>query len=247
MVIDAVKAARSAGFDNLNLDLIYGIPRQTLDDWTTSLNQALVLQPEHVSLYALGLEDGTPLKSWVVTGELPEPDDDLAADMYELATDLLGGAGYEQYEISNWSQPGYRSRHNLQYWYNLPYIGVGPGAHGFAGGVRYSTVMLPQKYIYDLCHVSKTYEFPYSPATAHAVVVDRDNEIAETLIMGLRLTQEGIRREVFARRFGIDLLDLHGPVIDKYVCHGLLDVNADVVRLTPRGRLLSNMIFRELV
>ncbi|MFN8448364.1 MAG: hypothetical protein U0521_07175 [Anaerolineae bacterium] len=101
----------------------------------------MALRPDHVSLYALGLEEGTPLKVWVERGRLPEPDDDLAADMYELASDLLGADGFEQYEISNWARPGHQCRHNLQYWHNDPYVGVGPGAHGWAGGVRYATVL----------------------------------------------------------------------------------------------------------
>lgn len=246
-VVRAVSAARAAGFDNLNLDLIYGFPHQTLESWETSLRQMLVLQPEHISIYALGLEDGTPLKAWVERGRLPEPDDDLAADMYELATDLLGATGYEQYEISNWARPGFQCRHNLQYWHNDPYVGVGPGAHGYADGVRYSTVLSPQRYIKLLNEANATYPFPHTPATAEAVVVGREGEISETLIMGMRLTREGISRRGFVQRFGVDLLDIHGEVIRKYADHGLLSVDADHVRLTGAGRLLSNVIFREFV
>lgn len=245
--VQAVSAARQGGFDNLNLDLIYGIPHQTLDNWDNSLRQMLRLQPEHISLYALGLEDGTPMKRWVTTGRLPAPDDDLAADMYELATDVLGAAGYEQYEISNWSKPGYACRHNLQYWRNLPYPGVGPGAHGFAGGVRYSTILSPQKYIQVMQAADQHYDYPRTPATDQAVVVDRQTEIIETLLMGLRLTGEGIRRAVFRQRFGEDVLDLYGDLIEKYTAYKLLHVDDDAVRLTRRGRLLSNSIFRELV
>jgi oxygen-independent coproporphyrinogen-3 oxidase len=160
---------------------------------------------------------------------------------------VLAAHGYEQYEISNWSLPGRQCRHNLQYWLNLPYVGLGPGAHGFANGVRYSVLLSPQKYIRALREANGSYEFPYSPATDTATVVSRDAEISETLIMGLRLTQRGIRRPEFARRFGVDLLDLHGGAIRRYAEHGLLNVSDDRVRLTEQGRLLSNMIFRELV
>jgi oxygen-independent coproporphyrinogen-3 oxidase len=246
-VIKAVEAARLGGFDNLNLDLIYGIPQQTLADWEHSLDVLLELKPEHVSLYALGLEDGTPLKTWVETGKYPAPDDDLAADMYDLATEKLGGAGLEQYEISNWAKAGLECRHNLQYWRNLPYPGVGPGAHGYADGVRYSTILSPQRYIKLMNEVGSDYEYPRTPVTDQATVVDRDSEISETLIMGLRLTQEGIRRDVFRERFGEDLLDVHHETIARYEKHGLLYVDQDVVRITQRGRLLSNMIFRDLV
>ncbi|MCC6805153.1 MAG: radical SAM family heme chaperone HemW [Anaerolineae bacterium] len=246
-VARAVSAARAAGFDNLNLDLIYGFPHQTLASWETSLRQMLALQPDHVSLYALGLEDGTPMKAWVERGRLPEPDDDLAADMYELASDLLGAQGYEQYEISNWARPGHQCRHNLQYWHNDPYVGVGPGAHGWAGGVRYSTVLSPQRYIRLLGEAEGAYPFPRTPATAEAVTVDRAGEISETLIMGMRLTREGISRPGFVERFGVDLLDVHGEVIQRYTDRGLLSVDAERVRLTDAGRLLSNVVFREFV
>src|SRR5262249_2725764 len=161
-----------------------------LESWQNTLRQMIALRPEHVSLYALGLEDGTPMKTWVERGRLPEPDDDLAADMYLLATDMLGAVGYEQYEISNWAKPGFACRHNLQYWHNVAYVGLGPGAHGYAAGVRYADLLSPQRYIRLLQEDQAEYEFPRTPVTAEAVVVDRAAEIAETLIMGLRLTQE---------------------------------------------------------
>jgi oxygen-independent coproporphyrinogen III oxidase len=246
-VVKAVTASRQGGFENLNLDLIYGFPHQTLRTWEASLQQMLTLQPEHVSLYALGLEDGTAMTAWVSSGRLPEPDDDLAADMYELATDLLGEAGYDQYEISNWAKPGYECRHNLQYWHNLPYPGFGPGAHGYAGGVRYSTILSPHRYIKAIQSSTDEFEFPRTPAIDQWTVVEREAEIADTLLMGLRLTQEGIQRATFQERFGDDLLNIHGALIDRFASSGLLYVDDRVVRLTQRGRLLSNMIFRELV
>lgn len=246
-VVQAVAAARKAGFDNVNLDLIYGFPGQTLDTWQHSLQQALALRPEHVSLYALGLEDGTALQSWVRHGRLPAPDDDLAADMYDLADALLSAAGYEQYEISNWSKPGYECRHNLQYWRNLPYPGLGPGAHGFVEGVRYWTILSPLRYVKALRCDHSQLDFPRTPATDQAVVVDRETEIVETLLMGLRLTGEGIQRRVFQERFGADLLDLHGDVLRRHADAGLLTIDDHHVKLTRRGRLLSNVIFRDLV
>lgn len=246
-VARSMSAARSAGFDNVNLDLIYGFPHQTMESWETSLRQMLVLKPEHISLYALGLEDGTAMMAWVETGRLPLPDDDLAADMYELASEILAGHGYEQYEISNWARPGRQCRHNLQYWLNLPYVGLGPGAHGYADGVRYSVILSPQRYIKLMEANTKSYDFPHTPATDQAEVVSREGEIAETLIMGLRLTQHGIERRTFVNRFGVDLLDIHGGTIRRFADHGLLSVDDEHVRLTQQGRLLSNVIFRELV
>ncbi len=246
-VVEAVNAAREAGIDNVNLDLIYGFPHQTEATWRRSLEQLLSLNPEHVSLYALGLEDGTALQTWVRNGRLPAPDDDLAADMYEMADALLSAAGYEQYEISNWSKVGYECRHNLQYWHNLPYPAFGPGAHGYAGGVRYWTILSPLKYVKALRAHSPPLAFPRTPATDQAVVVDRETEIAETLLMGLRLTRDGVQRAAFRERFGADLLDLHGDLLERHQDDGLLTIDPERVRLTRRGRLLSNVVFRDLV
>lgn len=247
-IAGAVSAARLAGFESLNLDLIYGAPHQTLDSWEWTLRQVLALKPDHLSLYALGLEDGTPMRDWVAQGRLPAPDDDLTADMYELATDVLANAGFEQYEISNWAKPGHACRHNLQYWRNEPYIGLGPGAHGYAGGYRYWTILSPQQYIQRMQFAGEqVYAFPRTPATDEAVLVDRPNEISETLIMGLRLLEDGIVWQSFRERFGEDLRDIHGPVIERFVGHHLLQTDATGVRLTRKGRLLSNAIFRELV
>jgi len=246
-VMRAVSAARSGGFDNLNLDVIYGFPHQTLASWRLTLGQVLALQPEHISLYALGVEDGTAMQAWIANGRLPAPDDDLAADMYDLATDVLERAGYEQYEISNWSKPGYECCHNLQYWRNLPYPGFGPGAHGYVDGIRYSTLLSPHRYIRLMQAADEDYIFPRTPATDQIIEVDREGEIADTLLMGLRLTREGISRPAFQVRFGEDLLDIHGSLIERFERNGLLYVDEQVVRLTQQGRLLSNMIFRELV
>ncbi|MBL8147982.1 MAG: coproporphyrinogen III oxidase family protein [Anaerolineae bacterium] len=248
-MVESVEAARKAGFDNLSLDLIYGVPNQTLETWRGSLDFALNLQPEHLSLYALSLEAGTPLRAGVETGHVPAPDDDLAADMYDLASEMLGAAGYEQYEISNWARSGFQSRHNLQYWLNAPYLGFGPGAHGFAGGVRYSNVLSPQRYVHLLSGASgdKGYDYPVSPAVAEAVRVEQAQEISETLIMGMRLIGRGIDRQEFRDRFGVDLLDLHGEALMKFEHLGLLTVSDTRVMLTERGRLLSNTVLREFV
>lgn len=237
---------RQAGFDNVNLDLIYGSPFQTLDTWRQTLDETLRFAPDHISLYALGLEDGTPLKAWVEDGSVPRPDDDLTADMYDLATEMLDQAGYRQYEISNWCKPGHECRHNLQYWRNLPYIGVGPGAHGYAGGVRYSTELSPQRYVRRL-QETPVNPFPLTPAVIESTPVDRANEIADTLMMGLRLTREGIELDTFAARFGVSLLELHGEVIAKHVQAGLLHVDDAHITLTERGRFLSNVVLRDLI
>ena len=142
----ALRHCRRAGFDNISLDLMYGLPRQTLRQWQDTLHAALSLSPEHLSLYALTLEDGTPLRRWVTEGRLPEPDPDLAADMYDHARRALSAAGYGHYEISNWAFPGRQSRHNLAYWRNGQWLGVGPGAHSALAGIRFWTVRSPRDY-----------------------------------------------------------------------------------------------------
>ena len=246
-VAGAVAAARRAGFDNISLDLIYGIPEQGLSDWEHTLQQVLLLRPAHLSLYALSLEAGTPLREWVERGQVAAPDDDLAAAQYELAGELLAERGYRQYEISNWSLPGHECRHNLQYWRNLAWLGLGPGAHGHAAGLRTRTLLSPQRYI-EVCQSDGgAYCFPLTPATDIATRLTRRDEIGDTLIMGLRLTREGIERAAFRERFGVDLQELHGDALRRHVGNGLLEIDGDRVRLSPSGRLLANLVLRDLV
>jgi oxygen-independent coproporphyrinogen III oxidase len=248
MVVDAMAFARQSDFNNISLDLIYGNPNQTLADWERTLRLALDLKPTHISLYGLELKGGTPMTKDVKMGRLPTPDDDLAADMYDMATERLNASGLEQYEISNWSLPGLQARHNLQYWHNLPYAGLGPGAHGYAGGMRYNVIRLPERYVQAMqTKRDKPYIFPRTPATAKAVRVNRETEISETIMMGLRLTQAGMSRAVFRERFGVDLYDLHRATIDKFIGYGMLYVDDEVVRLTQQGRFVSNAVIRELI
>jgi oxygen-independent coproporphyrinogen-3 oxidase len=246
-VIDAVKTAQAVGFDNISLDLIFGIPSQSLDSWRETLNQAIALNIQNISAYNLILEGNTPLKDTVDAGEVPSPDDDLDADMYDLMTEMLAEADFEQYEISNWAKAGYESRHNIQYWRNWDYLGLGAGAHGFAKGVRYIVSRYPQRYIDAMNEETGDLEFPRSPAVTKATVVDRENDMAETILMGLRMTQEGIPRERFEARFGVDIVELHEESIEKHVGYGLLHVDDERIRFTQAGRLLSNAVIRDLI
>ncbi len=150
--IRAVEAAREAGFDNLNLDLIYGLPGQSVGDWQRTLDAVLASAATmpvvtHISLYCLTIEPGTPMQRWLHNGTIMAPDPDTAADQYEAACRAMAGAGFDHYEISNWARPGRECRHNLVYWRNEPYLGLGAGAHGLAGGYRYQVVRLPRAYI----------------------------------------------------------------------------------------------------
>ena len=204
----AANYARRAGFDNINLDVIFGSPGETLADWQATVQALLNLSPDHISMYGLELKGGTRLRQQVDAGLLPRPDDDDFADMYEFASAALATAGYDQYEISNWRRPAKECRHNLQYWRNLEYVGAGAGAHGFFDGFRYSTIAAPQRYVAALkkgatgdCLLSPT------PAVAKSIRVSEADDMYETIMMGLRLTQEGINRENFRRRFGRDIVD----------------------------------------
>ncbi len=248
-VVRVVGWARQAGFDNLNLDLIFGLPHQPLERWQHTLELVLGLHPEHLSLYALTLEHGTPLAHWVARGLLPEPDPDLAAEMYLWADERLQQAGFEQYEISNWARPGKACRHNLQYWRNLPYLGLGAGAHGYANHLRTVNVLTPGAYIRRLNEAPAPRAFPRTPATVEARPLSVADEMAETMMMGLRLTHEGIRRTAFAARFGRFPEEVYGKTIERLQAQGLLTWSDDGERLhlTARGRLLGNWVFREFV
>ena len=265
-VIQAVTWARQAGFNNLNLDLIFGLPGQALQTWQQTLELALNLCPEHFSLYALTLEHGTPLAHWADRGLIAEPDPDLAADMYEWASERLDTAGYQQVEISNWGRrlpdkpSGERvlaCRHNMQYWRNLPYLGLGAGAHGYTSGVRTVNVLAPRTYINRLnsgeSGLNKqqgSLAFPRTPATQTVQVIDRATEIGETMMMGLRLTQAGVSRSEFLQRFGERLEDLFRAEIQDLLQLGLLEwagSDQDVLRLTPGGRLLGNQVFYRFI
>jgi oxygen-independent coproporphyrinogen-3 oxidase len=258
-VISATEWSRVAGIKNLNLDLIFGLPDQTLKSWLTTLEAALSLQPEHLSLYALTLEHGTPMQHKVETGIMPEPDPDVAADMYDAASESLAEAGYVQYEISNWARVNnlgelYSCKHNLQYWRNLPYLGVGAGAHGFINHYRTVDVSTPGAYIkrmMDKCeHTKVRHAFPHTPATIELNPIDADTEIGETMMMGLRLILEGVSSQEFAQRFGTSLQELFGTQIDRLISFGLLEwvgAQDERLRLTQKGYLLGNQVFREFI
>ena len=143
----AYAAARQAGFANVSLDLIFGLPGQRPAQWRRSLEKALTLEPEHLSLYALTVEEETPLATRIAAGESRAPDEDAQAEMYAWSEEALALAGYEHYEISNWARPGRRCRHNLTYWQSDPYLGLGAGAHSYLGGCRFANEMRPDRYI----------------------------------------------------------------------------------------------------
>ncbi len=239
--VQAFQAARAAGFSNINLDFIYGLPDQSPATWQKTLRQAIALAPEHISLYALTIEEGTPFGEWAAAGRLAQPDPDLAADLYELADELLAAAGYVQYEISNWAKPVFplfpslACRHNLTYWRNEEYLGFGPGAHSSEGGRRWAAIRPVPEYIERITRGESAVDF----------VEEIDDQLAmgETMMLGLRLVQEGVTFERFAQRHGRLLQDVFGAEIERLRRSGLLEVLPDRVRLTRAARLVGNQVF----
>lgn len=256
-VIEAVTSARKAGFDNLNLDLIYGLPEQTLETWQTTVQRILDLHPEHISAYALTLEHGTPFGRWSSKGLLPLPDPDLAAEMYEWLSETLEANGYLQYEISNWAKPNRECRHNLQYWRGLPYLAFGAGAHGYANGYRYSNALRIKTYIERIIQHSalSIQPFPLSPATVNHHKQTLKDNMSEFMMTGMRLTQEGVSTQKFQSRFGQSMQAVFGKEIIELLKLGLIEAikpskgsePSEGFRLTSRGRLLGNQVFMRFV
>ena len=249
--VRAYRAAVEAGFSNTSIDLMYGLPDQTLGDWQRTLEQANALAPPHISMYCLTLEGGTPMERWVGSGRLAAPDPDLAADMYLMAQEVMEREGYGHYEISNWARPGFESRHNLVYWRNRPYLGVGPGAHSYLGAFRFFNIRSPTEYVRRLGSGVAGRHGPSRltadslermPAVAEVETIDRRLEIAETMMMGLRL-EAGIASSEFTRRFGSTPEAEYGAIIGELAGQGLLDAGDGALKLTPRGRLLGNEVF----
>jgi oxygen-independent coproporphyrinogen-3 oxidase len=278
----AVRAARTAGFANVSLDLIFGWPGQMLDDWRRDLETVLGWDgaPEHLSLYSLIVEPGTPMADAVARGILTVPDDDATADLYEAAIELLETAGWVQYEVANFARrgeagrradgqtdggessvvgrqsseglacdprssvrlsvcpsvrlPRFASRHNAIYWRNGEYAGLGAGAHARIGERRTMRHLLPRRYV-------EAIEAGESPRSSEEVLT-AETQMGETMMLGLRLVQEGVGEEEFAVRHGVALEDIYGAVIAEMVGWGLMERTGWGVRLTRRGLMVANEV-----
>ncbi|MCX6400559.1 MAG: radical SAM family heme chaperone HemW [Propionibacteriales bacterium] len=228
-----VEAARAAGFDQISLDLIYGTPGESAEDWSTTLDAALACAPDHVSAYSLIVEDGTALARRVRRGELPMPDDDDLADKYVQADERFAAAGLGWYEVSNWARDdAARCRHNIGYWQGADWWGIGPGAHSHVGGVRWWNVKHPTAYAARLADGS-------SPAHAREVL-DAGTRDVERVLLEVRL-REGIAVDLLAR--GLETAAVLAPL----VADGLVEDRADRIVLTRRGRLLADGVVRSLL
>ncbi len=255
-IITAYEAARDAGFDNISLDLIYGLTDQSISTWERTLRKAIQLRPDHLSLYALTIEEGTPFGKQAARGLLKHPDPDIAADMYLLAAEALEAEGYTHYEISNWALDGHACRHNTTYWEDRQYLGFGPGAHSYFAAYRFSDIRSPRKYIERLGHPAKertTADQDTNRLLDEEAIrllspidmmehIERDMEMSETMVLGLRLVK-GVSKERFRARFGIGIKEIYGDIIEELKALGLLEEAEGCIRLTPRGWLLSNEAF----
>ena len=237
-ITQAVVFARAAGFTSINIDFMFGLPGQTMQHWRDTLDRALDLRPEHLSLYSLIIEEGTPFHEWAHEGRITPGDEDLCADMYEYADERLRLAGYENYEISNWALPGHHSKHNLTYWQNLPYIGMGAGAYSTFGGRRFSNILEPLEYI-------KAVNRQRLPE-ADSELVEREQEMSETAFLALR-TAMGLHLPTFEQRFSQPFSQFVQNRLRPVEEAGLLEHEAEWLRLSKRGRLLGNEVFLRLL
>jgi oxygen-independent coproporphyrinogen-3 oxidase len=235
---DAIAAARAAGCSNLSLDLMYGIPNQSLADWRTTLEAVVKAGPDHISAYALSVEPGTRLCDVIAAHELPPPDEDLAADMYLLAQDLLGDAGYDHYEISNFARPGMQCRHNRRYWACDEYLGLGAASHTFRGGVRWNN--LPDPAVY-----TRWIEQGRLPV-ARAEALSARESAGEMLILGLRRA-EGVREKDVLRRCGISPSEVFRDEIGRLCEDRLLIVDRGRLRIPREAWLVSNEVLSAFV
>ena len=230
---------REVGFDNVNFDLIAGLPGQKMDTWSGNLDKALALSPEHLSLYLLEVHEGTPLADQIRRGQRPKPDDDLAAQMYQLMIERLCAAGYEHYEISNFCRPGFEARHNAKYWTGFPYYGFGCSAHSYDGEFR------------RWANERDAIRFVGAIERGDSAIVERtvlsENEVrAESVFLGMRMMR-GINVQSYQARFGSDPRDVYRDDLARFREAGLVVFDGELIRLTRNGALLSNEVFAAFV
>jgi putative oxygen-independent coproporphyrinogen III oxidase len=234
----AIRAARKAGFKDVNADLIYGSPWEGDRDWVTSLEGVVEVGPDHISAYALTVESGTPLATLVATGRAPDIDPDIQAARHAVADEVLAAAGYRRYEVSNWSLPGHACRHNVLYWCAGEYAGFGAGAHAHIGGRRFWAVRRPRDFIGRAASGAST--------EAGWEALDASGRAGEALMLGLRLAS-GIEEAAFAAKFGARELAARAPVIRDLMAAGLLEREGGRLRVSPAATLVGDEVARQLL
>jgi len=232
------KAVREAGFANVNTDLMFALPNQTMEDWQETVKNMIALAPEHISAYSLILEEGTPFYDKYEKGELEPAEEDLDREMYHWAVDYLAEMGYEQYEISNFAKKDRQSRHNRIYWEAEEYLGMGLGSHSYMNGERFHNIYDLQEYIKADGDVSLLKE--------DVEIITEEDALAEFMFLGLRLT-EGVSFDRFRERFGQEMKNIYGSQIEELVRDGLLEEDETGIRLTRRGVDISNFVFEKFL
>lgn len=239
---ETVAAARRAGFTNLGIDLIHALPGQTMEMWSSDLEQALRLSPDHLSVYGLTVEEGTPFAAQYGDKRQLLVDEDLSADMFEAADTLLTAGGFEHYEIANYARPGCRAHHNSGYWKRDGYLGLGAGAHSFLRsgeyGIRFGNTPDGDEYQADI--------FNATLPRRDLQILSREDALAEFMFLGLRMS-DGVGFADFAREFGVGLGELYSQQLERLADLGLLTQAEGMVRLTRRGMLLSNHVFAQFL
>ncbi|PGT82912.1 MULTISPECIES: radical SAM family heme chaperone HemW [Bacillaceae] len=237
-VFRTIKQAEQVGFDNLSLDLMYALPGQTIEQFRETLETAFTLNVKHFSAYSLIIEPKTVFYNLMQKGKLTLPPQEHEAQMYELAMEEMEKHGFKQYEISNYSIPGYESQHNLTYWNNEYYYGFGAGAHGYVNGLRTSNVGPIRKYMENIDESGTA----FSAQTK----VSKEEEMEEQMFLGLRKVK-GVNKETFHKRFSVKLEEKFGSQIQKLVKQGLLVDDDESLFLTHKGKLLGNEVFQEFL
>lgn len=237
-ITSAFENLRQEGFHNISMDLLIGYPTQTLDSVRKSLESIFICRPDHVSVYLLEIKSGAFMENLFSSGELVPLDEDLSADMYELVCCEMMGQGYEQYEISNFSKPGFEAVHNMKYWIDGFYLGIGAGAHGRLDDVRYSNFQNMTKYADRLSRS----EFPWESQ----VELNPRTRMVEALIMGLRLNR-GVDLIGIGQRYSMDVRKFVSDRLEGLGEYGLFEFRGDILRLTDRGRLVSNTVLERLL
>lgn len=237
-VYQTIQLAKDIGFTNISIDLMYGLPGQTMDQWEDSLHKALALNLPHYSAYSLIVEPKTVFYNLMTKGKLHLPGEDLEADMYDVLMKEMELKGINQYEISNFAQPGFHSKHNNLYWDNMFYAGFGAGAHGFVQGIRYGNIGPIKKYMDTIT----SGEFPLF--TTHEVTAKEQME--EEMFLGLRKV-EGVNKDHFKKKFGLGLEEVYGQVLDKHIKSGSISITNETVALTRNGRFIGNEIFQSFL
>ena len=237
-VYETIQNAKNVGFKNISIDLMYGLPGQTMEQWQETLEKALALNLPHYSAYSLIVEPKTIFYIQYAKGKLHLPTEDLEADMYGVLMDTMEAHGIRQYEISNFANEGYESTHNKIYWDNDEYAGFGAGAHGYLEGIRYSNVAPIKKYIETVM----TGERPL----LHEHEVTGDEKLEEQMFLGLRKSA-GVMHEEFEKKFGQPMLSIYKEIIDQLREEQLIEIDSEGIRLTRKGRFIGNEVFQRFL